>query len=1149
MRKILHSFTMLLFACGLLMGSAQEARATHLLGGDMTYESLGNNQYRVKLRIYRDCSGQAQTGPFELSCKNGGCSTAASVTSPFVQQGAIEPGNPFCAAVSAGPCQGPAGLPNYDVRTFFTTVTLPPGQWILSTFSNARPALANIASGDLYVEATLNNTNQGSTAVANNSPQFDAQDIPIQYVCWKQRQTITFSSTEADGDSLVYSLAAPLVSCGTAAAYNSQPGSGPVLTAINCPGGGTGFFSFPGLPSSQYTANSPIRLGLDTVGTCPLRTGVARTFNFNQQSRTITFTPGYFDATAGPADGANKYQIAVLITEYRRINGVRRVIGTVRREANIIVINCGSNSTPNPVQANAVTTNSNTTTVNTTDTTRIDVRSCNYSRVELNFTDPDNVRVPSANQLLTVTLPPNINTDPRYLDSGDVGTFSLSGNGTTNPKGVFFFQPSPTTVGRTILLSFKIEDNACPIKGVQNRVLVIRVLRGNFATAAATVGSPGIGAQTPASICPGGSITIQGNVLRPDSIRRIANNTTVLQPYSFQWSVAAGGTGLPAVTNTQNITVNPTATTRYLLRITPQLGFAQGLCGDTSSIVVRVVPQPITTITPSQTAVCAGAEVTLTAATTRPAGPGSNLLDSYTYRWSGPGVQANSTGATLTVRPTVAGANTYTVTVNGASPYGCTTTSTVAVTVVPPPVVTARLSKSIQQQVCPGASVVLKASAVRPTGAGSTLPDTYTYTWRGPGLAASASGDSIAVNPTTLGANVYTVTATGQSQFNCSSTSTITVTVVPPPVVTSVANLTQVCAGSPVLLTADAVRPTGTGSTLPDTYTYRWSGPGVPANATGKTFTVNPTALGVNTYTVTATGQSQFNCSNTSTVTVTVVPPPTITVSNAIACPGGTATLTAMATPATNFNDVYTYTWTGGNLPAGTTGATITVRPTGSTTYTVTATGRAQTGCAVTRTVLVETPPALAVDFEASDALDANNRPTSKPPVIFNFKNTTNVANQVTGSTYSYVWTYQRIADIAGNSVSLETPTTFSTASTPAPLTLQVSGTYRIRLTGNANLSGGTCASNFKEFEVIVPDLQVPNIITPNGDTYNDVFRVSNADTRSKLEIYNRWGRKVYEQSNYANNWGGDNQPAGVYYYLLTDSNGVQTKGWIEVVR
>ena len=53
----------------------------------------------------------------------------------------------------------------------------------------------------------------------------------------------------------------------------------------------------------------------------------------------------------------------------------------------------------------------------------------------------------------------------------------------------------------------------------------------------------------------------------------------------------------------------------------------------------------------------------------------------------------------------------------------------------------------------------------------------------------------------------------------------------------------------------------------------------------------------------------------------------------------------------------------------------------------------------------------------------------------------------------------------------------------------------------------------------------------------------------SKLEIYNRWGRKVNEYTNYQNQWNGEGQPDGVYYYYLTEPGGTATKGWVEVRR
>ncbi|MDB5236427.1 MAG: C-terminal target protein [Hymenobacter sp.] len=582
MRKKLPSALSFCLALCLLLGSFTSAVASHLLGGDMTYTSLGGNNYRVKFRLYRDCTGIPPSS-FTLECRAGGCNAAIQISAPLVQQGAVTAGTPFCSAVSSGPCQGPAGLPNYDVTTYQADVTLPPSLWTLSTSQASRPALANIVGGDLYVEATLDNRpTAAGAAVVNNSPQFDPQDIPIQYVCWRQPTTITYSSIEADGDSVVYTLAAPLQACGTPATYLPSPYQQIVLPTFPlC------IVVFPNA-SANFTPALPIPVAFDTVGICPIKTAQPR-FHFNQQARTITLTPNAYSSNTSSASGQNKYQIAMLLTEYRRINGVRRSIGTVRREGVLIVTDCGGNTTPNPVTANNQTVNSGTQFITAADSSQINVYSCSYSRVLLNFTDPDNLRTPSLNQLLTVTLPSNINTDPNLLDSGDVGSFSLAGNGTTNPKGTFFFQPSPNTVGRVLRLNIRVEDNACPIKGVQNRVIVIRILKGNFAAAVA-VGNAGTG-PTPA-VCVGGSLPLTGTAMRPDSVRNISTNSTRLQTYGYQWTLVSGNGFNAATATQQNITVAPTVTSRYRLRITPTSGFGPG-CGDTTSVLVRVLPQVV----------------------------------------------------------------------------------------------------------------------------------------------------------------------------------------------------------------------------------------------------------------------------------------------------------------------------------------------------------------------------------------------------------------------------------------------------------------------------------------------------------------------------------------------------------------------------
>jgi gliding motility-associated-like protein len=81
------------------------------------------------------------------------------------------------------------------------------------------------------------------------------------------------------------------------------------------------------------------------------------------------------------------------------------------------------------------------------------------------------------------------------------------------------------------------------------------------------------------------------------------------------------------------------------------------------------------------------------------------------------------------------------------------------------------------------------------------------------------------------------------------------------------------------------------------------------------------------------------------------------------------------------------------------------------------------------------------------------------------------------------------------------------------------------------------------------------NVFTPNGDGINDFFFIENLEyyPNSKLEIFNRWGTLVYSSDNYQNNWGGDKQKTGTYYYLFypNDPSGeIQLqKGFVTLLR
>ncbi|MBC7391358.1 MAG: gliding motility-associated C-terminal domain-containing protein, partial [Opitutaceae bacterium] len=66
------------------------------------------------------------------------------------------------------------------------------------------------------------------------------------------------------------------------------------------------------------------------------------------------------------------------------------------------------------------------------------------------------------------------------------------------------------------------------------------------------------------------------------------------------------------------------------------------------------------------------------------------------------------------------------------------------------------------------------------------------------------------------------------------------------------------------------------------------------------------------------------------------------------------------------------------------------------------------------------------------------------------------------------------------------------------------------------------------------------NIFTPNGDGHNDFLFFKNLHfyPGNTLHVFNRWGNKVYNRENYANDWDGGGLPAGTYFYILDLKDG-----------
>lgn len=119
----------------------------------------------------------------------------------------------------------------------------------------------------------------------------------------------------------------------------------------------------------------------------------------------------------------------------------------------------------------------------------------------------------------------------------------------------------------------------------------------------------------------------------------------------------------------------------------------------------------------------------------------------------------------------------------------------------------------------------------------------------------------------------------------------------------------------------------------------------------------------------------------------------------------------------------------------------------------------------------------------------------------------------------------------------------WSDGSTGRTLRVRESGQYSLRLIGTCDQQ---VASRTVRFQ---PCVLIPNILTPNGDARNDRWVLQGlAPGSCAVEVYNRWGRKVYENTAYHNEWGGEGL-GGTYYYIVRQvASGRAYRGWLEVV-
>ncbi|MFT5723369.1 MAG: gliding motility-associated-like protein, partial [Bacteroidia bacterium] len=103
------------------------------------------------------------------------------------------------------------------------------------------------------------------------------------------------------------------------------------------------------------------------------------------------------------------------------------------------------------------------------------------------------------------------------------------------------------------------------------------------------------------------------------------------------------------------------------------------------------------------------------------------------------------------------------------------------------------------------------------------------------------------------------------------------------------------------------------------------------------------------------------------------------------------------------------------------------------------------------------------------------------------------------------------------------------------------------------------CESKDSVWVNVVEDYRIipNNVITPDGNQENDVWVIQNLENypNNQVTVFDRWGREVYSQEGYSNDWGATNYNGhllmdGTYYYVVEFPEiGKVLKGAITVVR
>lgn len=303
MRK---GFIQILLTCLILslnITTINQAYATHMVGGEVSYRCIGVNQFELKITLYQSCldgTQQARDADFPIQY-----TVYENRAIPlYVTHGAISFLNSEVKHLPHGfTNECISNIPNVCLqRSVGTTIlTLPPSEYgytiVYQRCCRNADILNLVSSGNIGVTYSATIPPFESGECPNNSPEF--VNMPPQIICGNFPFSYSYAATDMDGDSLVYKL------CET---YLGASMENPIPSELDITP--PPFFSAP--YSAGYSATNPIN-GFPPV-------------NLDPATGMMTVTP----------TSTGRFQVKVCIEEYR--NG--QLINVHSRDLQYQITNC-----------------------------------------------------------------------------------------------------------------------------------------------------------------------------------------------------------------------------------------------------------------------------------------------------------------------------------------------------------------------------------------------------------------------------------------------------------------------------------------------------------------------------------------------------------------------------------------------------------------------------------------------------------------------------------------------------------------------------------------------------------------------------------------------------------------------------------------